>query len=117
MVMTGKGLRFLFDSLNERFFENRISPAYKIRFVQNLKAKHAGKLQRIDGMHRPSTLEILIDQDFARHEDACTITLIHEMAHADLHGYLGYVSEHQHGMRYQAKLVELFNLGAYDGLL
>lgn len=112
-----KEIRNIFDTLNSRFFGNRLSSKWDVRFVHNLKSTYRKKWIRIDGLCRYETMEIFIDKSLAKHADAAVITLIHEMAHADLMEYVGYDSDEKHGMRFQAKIVELFNLGAYDGLL
>jgi len=108
---TNNDLRNFFIVANARFFDNRIDPSYTIAF----------KRMRNDGEHIPTTKTILINSDFKKHGDMAFIVVLHEMAHADLHGYIGYEDKtgrgNGHGMRYQAKLDELYKLGAYDGLL
>lgn len=115
--MNDRGLRFVFDAINERYFANRISPAYDVRFVKKLKAKHNGRMREVDGLHEPAKMRISIHAGLMNHDDCAIITLIHEMAHADLSEYIGCGADGKYGLRFHAKIDELYKMGAYDSAL
>jgi len=106
-VLTNKDLREQFLIFNNKFFGGRISTSYKVRFAEI----------EDDGQELSDAREIRINAHLRWHPDLMCVVLLHEMAHADLPEYVGYKHDEGHGMRFQAKLDELYRLGAYDGLL
>lgn len=108
MKLTNAFLREEYKRLNKRFFENLLPKDLSVKF---------GDLSE-DNAHGLSTGdEILIDNRL-RHSDCLTaIILLHEMVHISLPEYGGYPADGGHGMRFQARIVKLFEQGAYDGLL
>lgn len=120
--MTDKGLRFMFLYYNRRFFQNKISKNYIVEFRKDLRCKltdSAKKAHRVDGLHNDETREILIHENLRYHQDATSVTLLHEMAHAELglEGYIGHPGDGCHGLRFQARIAKLFEQGAYDDIL
>jgi hypothetical protein len=106
--ISNKDLQAIFKIYNERFFDGQISEDYLVKFEP---------MREDDGLHIPGAMEILINSDLKRHPDLATFILLHEMAHASLPDYVGHANDGHHGMRFQAKLNELYQKGAYDGLL
>lgn len=106
MKLTNKKLKYGFDHLNERFFNNEI-PDMVVRF---------GKIKQ-DGICYPK--EIIIADSLRYHPDLATIVLLHEMVHAHLHaqGYVGYEHDEGHGSKFHVAVDQLYNIGAYEGLL
>ena len=106
--MTNKELKDRFVTMNERFFNNSIGLGYKVQFADI----------EDDGDHTPSEKLIRINKDLKSHPDLADVVLLHEMAHASLPDYVGCeVSGAAHGMRFMAKLDELYKKGAYDAIL
>lgn len=105
--ITNKDLQRLFNINNHRYFEDQIDSGYTVKFEKS----------QDDGFHIPSVKKISINADLRRHPDLALLVLLHEMAHASLPEYRGAEDQNTHGMLFQAKLVELFNKGAYDGIL
>lgn len=105
MSIGNKELRFAYKHLNKRFFDNRLPEDCVVRFQK----------MEDDGEQLPG--EINVHEDFKKHPDVATLTLLHEMAHLDLSAYIGQEQDGHHGMQFQAKIWELVNKGAFDGLL
>ncbi len=114
---TEKSLQSAFVIFNDRFFDNRINPAVKVR-LKTHKQMRAAKVHEASAVWRPSINEIWMDKRGAWDQAGIFIRLIHEMTHADIEGtYVGQKwGEQDHGMIFQAELVRLFKAGAYDGL-
>lgn len=108
--MTQAKLEKEFSQLNEQFFESRLTEV-KVRFGDSIRTDAA------NGVYNYDTNTITIDRRLSFTDRYVAITLIHEMVHADMLGYKGYPADGGHGMLFQARLVELFKLGAYDGLI
>ena len=110
MKITNKHLQDFFIGFNKRFFDSRISNKTKVRFEDT---------EDSDGLSFISEREIWIHEDLKDHPDLAMFVLIHEMAHMDpeLDTYIGSKGQEDHGMRFQAKIDELYKAGAYDGLL
>ena len=106
--ISNKDLQAIFKIYNERFFDGKIDEHYTVKFEP---------MRDDDGLHIPGAKEILISARLRLHPDLATFVLLHEMAHASLPGYIGHANDGHHGMRFQAKLDELYQKGAYDGLL
>lgn len=111
--ITDRDLRLILLHIDKTFFDNKLPNLLKIKFVKNL--WHAG--ERCDGVFHPGDMVISIDNDLRYHPDLCHIVVVHECAHAALPNYKGDLIDKHHGMLFHAKLVELFNLGAYDSVL
>ena len=114
IYMSNAELKKMFLTLNERFFNDRLDKNTKVHFVDDLQDEETGTelngSQEGDEICLDSSLKII-------GADVIQIFLLHEMKHADLPEYVGSVEDNDHGMLFQAKTVELFNKGAYDGLL
>jgi len=100
----------MYRKINERFFDGRL-PTVSVRYSDDLIEEHADGIYTLDG-------EILIASYLRVSYGLTQIVLIHEMVHVELGDtYRGYPGDGGHGMRFQARLVELFNAGVYDNLL
>jgi hypothetical protein len=105
--MTNKDLQKQFERLDKLFFDSRLE-GLRVRFV-DLNEEGA------NGMYMGN--EIQIDKRLRHTDGPVIITLLHEMIHADMPKYIGYPADGGHGMLFQSRLVELFQMGAYDGVL
>ena len=70
----------------------------------------------LNGSQSPGEIELDSSLRIAG-ADYIQIVLLHEMIHADLPNYIGNMDDTHHGMLFQARIVELFNKGGYDGVL
>jgi hypothetical protein len=112
LLVTDKEVRRLFNNFNKEYFDNSLSKEMRIEFVRN---PMVGK-DRVDGYQLGE--DIVLRESLRSHYDSVVITLIHEMIHADLPHYVGNRRmAGVHGTIFQAKVVQLFNAGIYDGLL
>ncbi len=118
-IMTEKDMDILFEGFNESFFDNKICPPVKIRFVTEKAMRKVNSREAADAAWRPRLNEIWIDKSYRRSESICCLLLLHEMAHAALEStYVGHPGHHRgHGMIFQAELYRLIRAGAYDGVL
>jgi hypothetical protein len=109
--MTDKDLWKEFNRLNDRFFGGRIK-LNAIRFATKLPFNASG-------VYSMTKNRILISSNLKTFWTTVSLTLLHEMAHADLdaRGYLGYLEDGGHGSLFQVELDRLYKAGAYDGLL
>lgn len=108
-MVSNADLRRMYRQANTRFFDNKLPQNLKVRF---------GELadEGADGIFEDNSIEIA---QYLRATYALSyVVLLHEMVHAELEPtYQGYAKDGGHGMRFQARLVELFEAGAYDGFL
>jgi len=118
-IMTEKDMAILFEGFNKEFFDAKIWPPVKIRFVSQKEMHKITSHESADATWRPHAHEIWIDEIYRRSESICCLLLLHEMAHAVLEStYVGHPGRHRgHGMIFQAELYRLVRAGAYDGLL
>jgi len=118
-IMTEKDMVILFEGFNEEFFDGKIQPPVKVRFVSEKDMRKINPRESADATWRPHAHEIWIDKAYCRSESICCLLLLHEMAHAALEStYVGHPGRHRgHGMIFQAELYRLIRAGAYDNLL
>ena len=116
-----KWLKKTFMRLNCQFFDNRLPGSMTIGFKKKIgRYDEEAKAWVIpDGYFDWREDSIFVDQSLQYSPDSVMITLLHEMAHADLRfrGYVGYDADEGHGMMFKGEIVRLINAGAYDGLL
>lgn len=76
---------------------------------------------KTDGEYESSENRIIIDRSLACHPDLTILVVMHELAHAELcvgdTVYTGHDPLFDHGQRFGAIIVRLFEAGAYDNLL
>jgi hypothetical protein len=110
-----------FMHLNAQFFDNRLPGSMTVRFKDKIGHynEHSKQWDIPDGYFSWKEDTIYVDRSLEYSPDSCTITLLHEMVHADLRfrGYIGYDIDGGHGMIFKAEIMRLINAGAYDGLL
>lgn len=111
--MTDRDLQICAYHIDKTYFDSKLPGTLEVKFVKNL----WNKGEKCDGIFHPSRMIISIDDRLRQHPDMCNIVLIHECAHVSLPNYKGGPMDKHHGMLFQAKIVELFNAGAYDGIL
>jgi len=104
-ALTNKDLKAMYRRINRVYFRNQLLKDMVVVFSDT----------EDDGVPVYGEFEppnrIAIANDLKRMYEVVETTLLHECVHASL-------GEHNHhGMRFQARIVELFNQGAYDGLL
>lgn len=99
---TDKELRAMYERLNKRWFNGALD--VKVSFVDLSDDGDNGAFQ--NG-------EIEIDTALRKVGDLVEIILLHEMVHAELSPEY----QNAHGMRFQARILELIKQGAYDDLL
>src|SRR4029077_12551404 len=110
-MQTNKGLRAIFDLINEKFFEGKIPSSTIVRFAKIL---DDGRCLHSDPQ------QILINRGLRYFPDLSIIVLIHEMAHAYLHtqGYVGWdLADKGHQLRFFSEIDRLYRAGCYEGLL
>lgn len=116
-----KWLKKSFIRLNCNFFDNRLPGSMTVKFESKIGRYDEDKKEWIipDGYFDWRADTIIVDQSLQYSPDSVMITLLHEMAHADLRfrGYTGYDEDGGHGMIFKGEIVRLINAGAYDGLL
>lgn len=116
-----KWLKKSFMHLNSQFFDNRLPGSITVRFEKKIGhyCEESKEWTIPDGFFDSREDTICIDKSLEYSPDSVMITLIHEMAHADLRfrGYTGYPADEGHGMMFKGEIVRLINAGAYDSLL
>ena len=107
MASSHLSLRRWFNWYNKKYFANSLPHDTRLLWsVQN--STHAYMVDK----------SIHMDPMLAAYPRYMRIVLLHEMAHADLPDYIGNKDmDAEHGPLHQARIVELFKAGAYDGLL
>lgn len=99
---TDRDLKKTYSSFNRKYFDNKLPKSMVVRF---------GRLSYQDyGEYDPDGI-ITISSSISHIAEMIMTTLLHEMAHVAVG------PQAEHGMIWQSKIVELFNQGAYDGLL
>ena len=115
-LATNKDLEKWFKAFNRRFFENRIDPRVQVRFAMS-----EDDLDEIgndcDGVYLIEEKVILIDKGLRPYGRMVQVILLHEMIHAEFPHHISQPFTEDHGMVFQHRMVELFNTGAFDGLL
>lgn len=112
--MTDRDLQLILIHIDKTYFDEKLPDMLRIKFVKNL----YNRGEWCDGTFDPSTMLISIDNNLRFHPNLCHIVVLHECAHVALPNYKGDgLITKDHGMLFQAKLVELFNQGAYDEVL
>jgi hypothetical protein len=109
--MSNKDLQMAYATLNERFFDNRLDPEVKVLFDNELYDDGG------EGEFCKSERTIRIDSGLRKYPDYATATLLHEMVHVEYPNHVSYENDSGHGMVFKARIVDLFNRGAYDGIL
>lgn len=109
--MTNAQLKKLYLKFNKRFFDNRLDKDMVVTFEHDLEDEETG--QELNGIQFGD--EVILNESLKLvGMDYISIILLHEMVHADLPDYN---PADIHGPLFQAKVVRLFEKGAYDGLL
>ena len=109
-VWTNAHLRAAFREINRNYFNNLLQEPRTLAFE---KMDDDGKTQWMTS----GLVYMKIHQDFRYHPDVARLVLTHEMIHLGLGiQYMGDLNGN-HGMRFQAEKVRLFNEGAYDTVL
>lgn len=112
--MTDRDLQLVLIHIDKIYFDCKLPSQLNIKFVKNL--WDGG--EKCDGTFDYNKMVISIDNNLRYHPDLCHIVVAHESVHAALPDYKGDgLTTRVHGMLFQAKIVELFNLGCYDGVL
>lgn len=111
-LMTNKDLKFLFRTLNARFFDNRIDKNTRVRFANAEDEFDSDD----DGEYIIGDKLILIDPKMRKFYNYAAICLIHEMVHAELPEHISYPPS-CHGTVFYGRIADLFSRGAYDHLL
>ena len=107
-LQTRSDLRRMKDRLDRKFFGGALKD-YDVSFA-NLNT------DELSGCCDPDFKVIQIDGGLRPFWKLTEIVMLHEMSHALLGpDYIG--SRDGHGMRFDARIVKLFEIGAYDGLL
>ncbi len=75
------------------------------------------KLKNMLGLCVYDNQTIYILDALRKYPDVVCVTLLHEMAHADLPDYESYQNFDDHGPQFHVKIDHLYKMGAYDGLL
>lgn len=110
-LMDDEWLQHQFKTLKRQFFFDILIPV----------TCEFGKPNKDDGDHPfffgyycSGSQTITVNEAFRGFTNTAIETLLHEMIHVKLvaQGYRG-----DHGMRFQAEIVRLFEAGAYEGLL
>ena len=106
--MSNQELKKFYLHLNKEFFSNKLDKKMKLRFADDLKDEDDNI--ELNGCQEGD--EIVLDSSLKLGSmEYIQIILLHEMCHAAL------PHDVNHGIVFQAKIVELFNKGAYDYLL
>ena len=104
--MTNADLKAMYRQLHRKYFKGELNPDMIVRLDKDIEIEYG----HVYGVFEPPE-EILINPKIKNFSEIVQVTILHEMVHASLG-----IHNH-HGMRFQARIVELFNQGAYDGLL
>jgi hypothetical protein len=115
-LATNKDLARWLKLFNGRFFDGRIDPAVQVRFALS-EEDQCDLGDDCDAVYLPDEQLILIEKTFRSYERVTQILLLHEMIHAEFPDHVSQPFSDDHGMIFQHRVVTLFNLGAYDGLL
>jgi hypothetical protein len=109
---TNRWLQGSFDLFNRKYFFGRLIA---------IECTYGKPVKGADAHWELRDRTIVIDKDLRTHDSLALICLLHEMAHAylELDEYEGgtTVKDNYHGMRYQAEIWRLIQMGGYDGLL
>lgn len=114
-VYSNKDLKAAFVGLNKKFFNGIMcNDSTVVRFENE-----EGEIEGDDGVTMYAPPEIVIHQRLKKHPTLSLIVLIHEMAHLAMFvdGYIGYVDDGGHHIRFHAELNRLYKAGIYEGLL
>lgn len=116
-----KWLEKSFRKLNHQFFNNEIPGSLRVAFVKDcgVWSENNKNFSRCEAYFDAMRDAIFVDDLLKGFPNLVMLDLIHEMAHAKLffQGYRGYPSDEGHGTQFQAEIVRLIRIGAYDGLL
>jgi hypothetical protein len=115
-LATNKDLEKWFKQFNKRFFENRISSKVQVRFAMS-EDDRDDIGDDCDGVYLTNEKIILIDKNLRGYVRLLQIILLHEMVHAEFPHHISQPFTEDHGMIFQHRVVELFEAGAFDGLL
>jgi hypothetical protein len=115
-LATNKDLEKWFKQFNRRFFENRIDPRVQVRFAMSEDDRDVIG-DDCDGVYLVDEKVILIDKALRGYRRLTQMILLHEMIHAEIPKHISQPFIEDHGMLFQHRMVELFNAGAFDGLL
>jgi hypothetical protein len=126
VLLTNASLRRFCNLANKRYFGGRL-PIAKISFSSKLKANWHGRtyvciydVKQDDGRITAFEMShIEINSKLKRARDLCMMTVYHEMVHAELDmlGFRGKeLSCRKSGARFNQRMTELAEVGAFNGL-
>lgn len=102
--MSNKALQNMFKRLNRAYFGKRLN--CKVIFTNLLRKEDC-----IGICYNPD--EIQLDKSLKKVPCVAEMTLLHEMVHAEQ----WFRNVKHHGRAFQKRIQQLYNQGAYDGLL
>lgn len=126
VLLTNVALRRFCNLANKRYFGGRL-PIAKISFSSRLRAYRHGRtftcvydVKQVDGRWTEFEMShIEISSKLRRARDLCMMTVYHEMVHAELFRlgfYDGENSCRKSGARFNRRMTELAQAGAFNGL-